>query len=47
MFYKKKKKKSSNLVTIFYYVIGIVYIYSCKKKTDKILTQFGDALCKK
>ena len=29
---------------IFYYVIGTVYIYSWEK-FDKILTQFGDALC--
>ena len=39
------KKKSSNLVTISNYVIDAVYIYSWKK-IDKILTHFGDALCK-
>ena len=43
MFYEKHK--SSYLVTIFYYVIDTVYIYSWKK-IDKILTHFGDALCK-
>ena len=43
MFYKKQK--SSFLVTIFYYVIDIVYIYSWKT-IDKILTHFGDILCK-
>ena len=37
--------KTSNLVTIFYYVIDTVYIYL--QKNDKILTHFGDALCKK
>ena len=45
MFYRKHK--SSNLVIVFYYVIGYVYIYSWRKKFDKILTHFGDALCKK
>ena len=32
---------------LFYYVIDAVYIYSWKKKIDKNLTNFGDALCKK
>ena len=41
-----KKHKSSYLVTIFYYVINTVYIYSWKQ-TDKILTHFGDILCRK
>ena len=44
MFYEKHK--SSYLVTIFYYVMDTVYIYSWKT-IDKILTHFGDALCKK
>ena len=43
MFYEKHK---SCFVTIFYYVIDTVYIYSWNK-IDKILTRFGDALCKK
>ena len=43
MFYEKHK--SPYLVTVFYYVIDTVYIYSWKK-IDKILTHFGDALCK-
>ena len=41
MFYK-----STNLVTIFYYVMDTMYIYSWKE-IDKILTHFGDVLCKK
>ena len=41
-----KKTKPSNLVTIFYYVMDTVYIYLWKR-IDKILTHFGDALCKK
>ena len=43
MFYKKHK--SSNLVTVVYYAINTMYIYSWKK-IDKIVTNFGDALCK-
>ena len=34
------------MVTIVYYVVDTVYIYSWKN-IDKIMTQFGDALCKK
>ena len=44
MFYEKHK--SSYLVAIFYYVLYTVYIYSWKT-IDKMLTHFGDALCKK
>ena len=45
MFYEKHK--SSYLVTIFHYVIDTVYRVTHEKKLIKILTHFGDALCKK
>ena len=44
MFYEKHK--SSYLIIILYYVIYTVYVYSWKE-IDKILTHFGDILCKK
>ena len=40
------KKKIIKFVYHFYYVIDTMYIYSWKRNY-KMLTHFGDALCKK
>ena len=40
------KKKSLDLVTIFL-LCDRYRVYPLMKKIDKILTDFGDALCKK